>query len=196
MRKANEKQLEDMEITPDQLNPDEKILLLLLKAKNEEPVPRQIYLQKELFLLSQNLDPLARYFEYKPNVQGPYSEAVKNLLDDLELEGLVEESGEEIKLTPLGSEVSDSVYKKASDKILELIEDIKDFLNDLSQEGLLLYIYKSYGWVDSESLEKDNLEKRKEHIAKKLYNKGKISLEKASELAEMPISEFKGLLRG
>lgn len=178
----------------EELDNVQKIFLLLLDAKNGEPIPGNIWLQKEVFQIAKNLEPLERYLEYEPNVQGPFSEDVKNILDDLQYLGFVKKKRRSIEITEYGKQIADKIKKKAKKDLLRLVEDVKKFMNDLSKEELLLYIYFSYPEMKEESLEKEEINQRRKEIAKKLYENGKVSIEKASELAGISISQFRGLI--
>lgn len=178
----------------EELDNVQKIFLLLLDAKNGEPIPGNLWLQKEVFQIAKNLEPLERYLEYEPNVQGPFSEDVKNIVDDLQYLGFVKKKGRSLEITEYGKQIADKIKKKAKKDLLRLVEDVKKFMNDLSKEELLLYIYSSYPEMKEESLEKEEVNQRRKDIAKKLYENGKVSIEKASELAGVTISQFRGLI--
>lgn len=178
----------------EELDNVQKIFLLLLDAKNGEPIPGNLWLQKEVFQIAKNLEPLERYLEYEPNVQGPFSEDVKNIVDDLQYLGFVKKKGRSLEITEYGKQIADKIKKKAKKDLLKLVEDVKKFMNDLSKEELLLYIYSSYPEMKEESLEKEEVNQRRKDIAKKLYENGKVSIEKASELAGVTISQFRGLI--
>lgn len=175
-----------------ELNSAEKIFLMLLYSEGGNAVPGNIWLQKELFLIAKNLNSLEDYLKYEPHIQGPYSEEVANMLDNLQLEGLVnkKDSGE-IVLTDGGEDSAEKLYKGSDEEIISLITDMKDFANDLSKDELLLYIYQTYPEMTPNSYEIDDLMPRKLQIAEKLYSKGKVSLEKAADLADLSIQEFK-----
>lgn len=169
----------------------EKIFLILLEADGGEAVPGNLWLQKEMFLIAKNLEPLENYLEFEPHLQGPYSEIVKNKLENLQYKGYVRKERGKIQLTEKGEKLVDFIYSNASEQLLNLIEDVKRFVNDLSKEELLVYVYYSYPDMTAESYEIENIESRRKEVAKQLYEKEKVSLEKASELAGQRISDFK-----
>lgn len=173
------------------LNNAEKIFLILLEADGGKAVPGSIWLQKEMFLIAKNLKPLENYLEFEPHIQGPFSETVKNILENLQFLGYVRKDGGRINLTDKGEHLVRYIYGNASEELIELIEDIKRFVNDLTKDELLVYIYYSYPEMTEESYEIGDIEEKRVDLAKRLYQKDKVSLEKASELAGRPLSEFK-----
>lgn len=183
---ASETASEDVE----QLNAAEKIALHLLGANNQNSVPGNIWLQKEFFLLSRHIDDLQPYLGFEPHFQGPFSETVNNIKDNLEYLGFVERTRAGLQLTERGEQVEETIRKGSSEEILDLVEEIKDLLNDLSKDELLVYIYYSYPDMTSESLEKDDLEPKRKSVAKKLYQRGKVDQKKAAELSGHSVSEF------
>lgn len=187
----NEPKKEDMASEIDTLDPAEKIFLILLEAEGGKSVPGNLWLQKEMFLVAKNLKPLEQYLEFEPHIQGPFSETVKNLLENLQYRGYVVKDGGDIELTGSSRRLVEFIYRNASEELTNIIEDVKDFVNDLTKDELLVYIYFSYPEMTSESYELEDIEQQRVVLAKKLYQKGKVSLEKASELAGQPLSEFK-----
>ena len=62
-------------------------------------------------------------------------------------------------------------------------------MNDLTEDEILLFTYVSYPKFKSESAVYERVIKRIP-VAVSLYNKGKVSLEKAAFLAGLPIEKF------
>lgn len=184
-------ELNDKEGSVPDLNPAERILLLLIGESESEPIPGNLWLQKEMFLIAKNFESLEDFLEYEPNVQGPYSETVNNMLEDLQYRGLARKNGADIQLTQSGKSVETALRSKAKESLLSLVSDVKELLNDLNKDEVLVYIYYTFPDMTVESLEIDNIERHREGLAKKLYEKGKISREKASELAGVQLHEFK-----
>ena len=72
---------------------------------------------------------------------------------------------------------------------------VKGFLNDLSEEELLGFVYFSFPDMTKESIKLRDLEPRRQQIALRLYRRSKISMEKAAEIAGIPLDEFMKRLR-
>ncbi|GGC52293.1 UPF0175 family protein [Haloferax sulfurifontis] len=168
----------------------QKIFLLLLDAEGGEAVPGNLWLQKELFLIAKNLEPLENYLSFEAHYQGPYSDQVKDIIENLEYEGLVQKGRRKFSLTESGKEVATVLRRAAADELLDLIHDTKSLANDLSKNELLVYIYYTYPEMTSESLELDEVEANREGLARSLYSRGKVSAEKAAELAGADTVDF------
>jgi len=176
-----------------QLNEVDRFILLLLGAKNKEPVPGPIFFQKEMFLLSDLFPELGDETDYEPYFLGPHSEIVADEAEQLSMSGLIKADPGNIRLTKDGEDVFLKIIKKAPKEELEKIEEFKDFLNDLTKDELLAFTYFSYPSVEElekESIEyKDLLPKRKK-LAISLYKKDKISAQKAAQIAGDDLEDF------
>jgi predicted HTH domain antitoxin len=179
----------------DDLDQVDKLYLLLLHANGGEAVPGDLWIQKELFLMAKNMPKLEAALEFEPYLRGPFSETVEGIHDKLEVYGLVQRTRGGVRLTEKGDHLVENFYEEVPDDIHAMVQDIKDFANDLSKEELLVYVYYSYPDMTKNSMEKAGLEQKRERVARHLYDRGKVSLEKASELAGVPLSEFQGAMR-
>jgi len=167
----------------------QKYLILLLGALNFKPLRGKTWLQKEMFLLSRNIENLRDEIYFEPHHYGPYSELLDQELENLEILGIVE-LNDKIKLTDVGRKVYTHLVSKLSPDELELIREIRSELDDLTEEELLALIYFSYPKMTKESRVLDRILKNREKIAVKLYLKEKVSLAKAAEIAGKSLSEF------
>ncbi|MFC6825660.1 hypothetical protein [Halopelagius fulvigenes] len=179
----------------DDLDQVDKLYLLLLHANGGDAVPGDLWIQKELFLVAKNMPKLEEALEFEAYLRGPFSETVEGIHDKLEVYGLVQRTRLGVALTPKGEDLVEDVYAEIPDRIRYLVEDIKDFANDLSRDELLVYVYYTYPEMTKNSMEKEGLEGKRKQVARHLYERGKVSLEKASELAGVPMSEFRGAIR-
>ncbi len=176
-----------------QLNEVDRFILLLLGAKNKESIPGPIFFQKEMFLLSDLFPKLGDETDYEPYFLGPHSEIVADEAEQLSMSGLIKADPGNIRLTKEGEEAYQKIIKKAPKEEIEKIEEFKDFLNDLTKDELLAFIYFSYPSLEElekESIEyKDLLPKRKK-LAISLCKKGKISAQKAAHIAGEDLEDF------
>lgn len=172
-----------------ELNTPQKYSLLLLMADNYEPIPGNLWLQKELFVLSRNLEDLNTGSDFVPYFLGPYSEIADEGIELLELEGVIERDKHKIILTDFGKDVAVSLSKDQSKDTLDMITDFKGFLNDLNSDELLAFVYFTYG-MTKESKELKNLLPNRHKIALRLYKKDKVSLEKAAQIAGKDLESF------
>jgi len=180
-------------LSPNELNPFQALLLLLMGIDNK-PVKGRTWLQKEMFLIVNNIEGMGEISQYEPHHYGPYSELIEIQLENLKSYGLIFEN-KEITLTREGKLLFQELLKMSSPELLELISEIKKDLNDLTQDELLAYIYFAFPEMTKESRVIDKIRKKRLKLAISLYKKGKVSLSKAAEIAGKPLPEFMRLLR-
>lgn len=174
-------------------SPVQAFLILLLGSRNGEPVRGKTWLQKEMFLIAKNTG-LKEEVYFEPHFYGPYSETIDTELENLQILELVAENGE-IRLTGKGKEAYANLLKIASTEKLELIKEVKEELNDLNEDELLAYIYFSFPETTKEAVRFENIERKRAQLAISLYEKEKVSLGKASEIAGMDIKAFMDEIR-
>lgn len=174
--------------TEDYLSVTQKIIVLLFSANSFEPIRGKTWYQKELFLVAENIPRLIEETDFEEDLLGPYSELADNELKQLRIERIVEKR--RLRLTPFGRKLAELFESKASKNLLQLISEIKSFLNNLTYDELLGFIYYSHPEMRTESIEFKRIEKIRQPIAISLYEKGKVSLGKAAEIAGLSQEEF------
>ncbi len=167
----------------------QKYSILLLSANCNEPIRGKLWFQKELFLMSLNLERLETEAEFESDLMGPYSENADADLEQLRIEGLVEANGK-IALTPKGNNLANTLKLKASKETLDLISEMKEFLNDLTEDELLGVIYFSYPEMKIESIKFQRVETKRKEVALSLFRKKKVSLGKAALIAGISEEDF------
>jgi predicted HTH domain antitoxin len=172
----------------DDLSLTQKVSILLIGANSFQPVRGKLWFQKELFLIAQNIRELAEEADFESDFIGPYSEIADEELDQLKREGIV--SKEKVELTPLGRDVANRLQGQIPPTILKLISEMKRFLNNLTKEELLGFIYYSYPEMRIESVEFAEIDKNRVQIAISLFGKNKVSLGKAALIAGMSQDDF------
>lgn len=179
----------------DNLSGIQRYVLVLLQSNGFKAIKGNLWLQKELFLLSQSYEDLKEESEFESYLLGPHSEVIEEEFSDLIQVGLVTKEGYKIKLTNLGKKIALKISEKINDEGKQLVSDLKEFLNDLSEDELLGFIYFSYPKMRKESLKFQKIKSKRESIAISLYRKGKVSLGKAAEIAGMTMETFISLLK-
>lgn len=177
----------------DQLNEVDRFILLLLRANNSKPIPGALWLQKEMYLLQNVFPNLAEETDYEPYLMGPHSEIVADEAEELGRSKLLKTEGGKFSLTPQGKNIADILAKKSEQKEINKIEEFKEFLNDLSKDELLAFVYFSYPLpkeIAKESVEYKGLLPKRKKLALALCAKGKISAQKAAEIAGMNLEDF------
>ncbi|MBU1067051.1 UPF0175 family protein [Patescibacteria group bacterium] len=177
----------------EKLEDEEKIVVYVIGSLNNTPLRGKIKIQKILFLISNVFSEYKELLEFEPHLFGPYSETLAYLIEDLVRLGLVKVEGGKYKLTEKGFKLYN--HLKPERKLMEVVEDFKNFLNDLSDNEILTFIYVSYPKYIGESAKWDELKRDRIKIAISLLKKEKISFSKAVEISGMSLSEFENLLK-
>jgi predicted HTH domain antitoxin len=180
--------MDNNRISEDDLSLTQKITILLLGENCSEPIKGKLWFQKELFLIAQNLPELEEETEFEPDFIGPFSEIADEELDHLRTEGLVEKTKE--KLTPLGEQIKKQLFDRFPSEVKEFVGEIKLFLNDLSRDELLGFIYYTYPKMRVESVEFERISKIRKEIAVCLFKKSKVSIGKAAAIAGVNQEDF------
>ena len=170
----------------EQLNTVGKFVLLLLGANDSEPVPSNIHFQKEMYLLQKLFPELADETDYEPYFLGPYSEIVDSEAEELKSSGLIQIVSGKFRLTSEGEKIHSVVKQGSNAKEIQKSEEFKEFLNDLTKDELLAFIYFSYPSTEEfekESIEYEDLLPKRRRLAVSMYQKGKISAQKAAQIA-------------
>jgi uncharacterized protein YwgA len=174
----------------------QKIMVVLFYSNDEDPIigktnfDKELKFQKEVFLISKNLSDIGKESSYEADYYGPYSETVAEEFKGLALDEVVQDNQTSIKLLPLGREIAKELVKNYNKKVLDIVSDFKKLLNNMSQEEILTLIYTSFPDYTEESVVKENVMKNRVKIASQLYKKGKISLERASEVSGLILEKL------
>lgn len=178
-----------------ELNDVQKVVLALLYSKDSEPIKGATWFQKEMFLISKNFPDLEEDLSFDAYLFGPDSEVAEDELSELKKMGLAKMDGNKITLTKEGQEVAKIIYFEDKRK-KEIIDRFKDFLNDLSLDELLAFIYFSYNEMTQESTVFQEIKAKRISLAIALLKKGKVTTQKASEIAGLPIEQLLKKLEG
>ena len=174
-----------------QLNTVDKFILLLAGAQKGEPIPGRIHLQKEMYFLQRRFQDLGDEAGYEPYLIGPYSEMVKDEAEQLELSGLISEERGRFEITRDGRAAFDSISRTMGSE-LEGVEEIKELLNDMTKREVMALVYFSepIKGLENESVEYEDLARRREDLAMSMYKKDKIGAQKAAHIAGMYLGDF------
>ncbi len=175
------------------LEDEEKIVIYSLGSLDNSPLRSIIKIQKLLFLISNVFKEYKDLLEFEPHLFGPYSETLDYIVQDLQKLGLVEVDGSRYNLTKKGLELYAQLKPKK--ELMNVVDDFKEFLNDLPDDEILAFIYVSYPTYISESAKWDELKHDRVRIAISLLRKEKISFGKASELSGLSLTKFEELLK-
>ncbi|HJS63949.1 MAG TPA: UPF0175 family protein [Nitrososphaeraceae archaeon] len=181
--------------------PEEKYFLVLLYAPNlsnkfAQPVRGNLWMQKEMFVLSKILDEL-NDLKFDEHLFGPHSPILESIQNQYLNSKVIKQQylNGPITLTDNGIELVKSIWDKISDEKKKLILEVKQFLNDMRTWELISFIYSSYPETtkNSDVLEKFHSERLNSAIS--LFKKKKISLEKAASISGKTLEDFIILLK-
>jgi len=179
----------------DLLSKSQFLILFLLASKKSTPIKGKLWLEKELFLLTESVQKLKELFDFEADLYGPYSEIVNSDLEALIQMNLTETISKQFSITSKGLKLISCFEGQISKKLLDEIYKSKDLLNDLSRDELLAYIYQVFPNTTEESIVFDKIKPKLKDIAIDLLKMGKISIGLAAKIANMPYSEFFNYLK-
>lgn len=181
----------------DSLSDLDVAILHLLHAGGNSAVRGEIIFQKELFLIGNFIERIGDDADFVPHIFGPYSESAEVALGELVSLDLVRRlEGGYYTLTPDGIRVWEKVCSMFPSDESGAIDDFKVFLNDLSVDEVLLFVYITYPEYTRESARLRDILQKRVSLSASLYRKGKVSLEKAAYLAGMNMESYLDCLRG
>lgn len=173
-------------------NISKQYILLLFNALNEKPIKNMINIMKMLYFISLNVPSLENEFSFEADNYGPSSDVVERNLESLNQENFLKESKNGFQLNNLGKEYLNS--RNFDDVDNDLIEDMKELFDGLTSDEVCALTYFTFPDTTSESLILDRIIENRQKLALNLYKKNKISVEKASEIAGIPLMEMYELL--
>lgn len=138
----------------------EDFILLLLNANGKKEIKGKLCLQKEIFLIVQEIYPdLDNELDFEPYHYGPYSFNLANLLDYLNSNSLIniEHHHDSCTYSITEKGVEELSKLDVSDEILKKISNIKLGSNKLGYKGLLRYVYFNYPKYAEKSKIKNNV---------------------------------------
>lgn len=169
------------------------IVLALLYALRGRSVSR-IHIQKALYLASRRLERFRDVLEFVPYRMGYWSEDVHDVLKQLLDNGDVKAVDGLIVLTGQGLGRAREAWELLNETEKSVLSEVADFVSQLSEDELLLYVYVVYGGDEKSDVFKRLLRRRKQ-LAFSMYNKGAISIDMAAKIAGLSIPEFIEYLR-
>jgi len=170
----------------------EKAILILLYLYNDKV---DVYrLHKMVFLASLDISELREELEPIPSMYKDifYDENIDEAIESLKFDGLIE-GDTSLQLSSKGKEVA--LRFLLSDKEKDIYEEIIDLFKDTTDDEILaIFYYKLYDQIKILKPLK-RIESNRKKLALSLYQKGKISIEAASEIAGMNIKDFMEMLK-
>jgi len=172
----------------------EKVIILLLYLKDKTPIFGKTKLQKMIFLISQEIPELEEELDFEAYRYGMYDQTIEEILDGLQKDGFIKIKDDQIILQEEAVKRIQEISKDLKEKI-SILEEVKDLLNDLAEDEMLVLMYFKFPEFARYSEKKKEIERKRKEFAISLYLKGKISIEAASEIAGVSIKEFLEILK-
>jgi len=178
----------------------ERAILLALHEVRARPNPivdiDHLWVQKVVFLFRKLLESInpqegpasAGYTAYD---LGPYSEEVEGALLALLKDRLIEVDMKRFHLTDQGTRIAKEL-ESSKPKATTALRSIVDVVEILNSDELILYVYAANPEWAKESKIKGILQNKgaRFNLARKLYVAQKVSMERAAEVAGLPVKDF------
>ncbi|MDR1820584.1 MAG: UPF0175 family protein [Methanobrevibacter sp.] len=182
-------------------NEGKKYILLLLNSLDQKPIKGKTKFMKELFFIAHNVPSLYDLLKFEPDNYGPNSDVVSRYLEEMSQLDLIKFKNRNTTnkdsfkyfLGNYGKKIMNELNTEEIDK--ELLDDIKSLFDGLTFNETLALTYYTYPEMTEESLVMKEIESKREKLSLNLYKKGKISAAKASEIANIPLTQFLDLLK-
>ncbi len=167
----------------------ERNMILLIGVK-KIPIKSDLFLQKEMFILSNSKEELKEDLNFEKHYYGPYSQILQEaLLKPTYVKEAFSFDGKKIFLSEDGEkEYSRMITENSKNinfmKLLTAMKLIRDMYDILTPNELLLLIYKTFpDYIEFSSIAENILkEPLRSNIIKSLLSKGIISEERYNEL--------------
>ncbi|MHA1285376.1 MAG: hypothetical protein ACTSVV_11305 [Promethearchaeota archaeon] len=180
----SEKSLEELEII-------ERYIILLLGVINK-PIPSEVHLQKELFILTQVNPIIKNRISFEKHYYGPYSEVLSDLIRHPYFHSKPYSFNQlgELELLENGRKIYNNLLRQYKDnkdfkRFLISMKLIRKMYEKLNIDELLFLIYSKYKDYIKRSDIVNKLFSKKRILAKQLLNKGVITLDRYKELVNL-----------
>lgn len=164
--------------------------LILLLGVRDMPIKSDLYLQKEMFILSNSKEELKEELNFEKHYYGPYSQLLQGILiKPSYIKDPFDFDGNRIFLSENGKEEYQKMVEKYSEdkkfiKLLLSLKLIRELYDNLSSNELLFLIYATYPkYIELSNIAKEIIEDPlRSRIVEGLFSKGIISNERYREL--------------
>lgn len=160
-----------------------KQIISLLLSGAKRPIKNKLNFQKELFLLTRAFPKFQSIFNFIPLKFGPYSNDAEFVIENNIDLFITDSKG--LSLSEKGAQFSqqtlDELDYKKRQSLSKAIYIIRDIYDNLNTDEFMFLIYSTYGFTEK-SEKVDELMKKKNVLAKRLYDKKIITLGRYNEL--------------
>jgi predicted HTH domain antitoxin len=178
-----------------QLEKMERFFFMLLYAPIDGsmsvPVQGETWLQKEMYALSRIFPDIEEDADFEAYHYGSFSESVDEVKDQYKNSKYVTRDPRgQLQLSAKGLELAEEVWRAATPEERRAVQGVKQAYNDMGRDELLLFMYGTYPETAENSDVRERIMANRRRLALNLYKKGKVSYQKAAELAGMRLDDF------
>jgi len=178
-----------------QLEKMERFFFMLLYAPIDGslsvPVQGETWLQKEMYALSRIFPDIEEDADFEAYHYGSFSESVDEVKDQYKNSKYVTRDPQgQLQLSAKGLELAEEVWRAATFEERRAVQGVKQAYNDMGRDELLLFMYGTYPETAENSDVRERIMANRRRLALNLYKKGKVSYQKAAELAGMRLDDF------
>jgi predicted HTH domain antitoxin len=178
-----------------QLEKIERFFFMLLYAPIDGslfvPVQGETWLQKEMYALSRIFPDIEEDADFEAYHYGSFSESVDEVKDQYKNSKYVTRDPRgQLQLSAKGLELAEEVWRAATFEERRAVQEVKQAYNDMGRDELLLFMYGTYPETAENSDVRERIMANRRGLALNLYKKGKVSYQKAAELAGMRLDDF------
>ena len=178
-----------------QLEKIERFFFMLLYAPIDGspsvPVQGETWLQKEMYALSRIFPDIEEDADFEAYHYGSFSESVDEVKDQYKNSKYVTKDPQgQLQLSAKGLELAEEVWRAATLEERRVVQEVKQAYNDMGRDELLLFMYGTYPETAENSDVRERIMANRRRLALNLYKKGKVSYQKAAELAGMRLDDF------
>jgi hypothetical protein len=170
----------------------EKYAILALGVK-KEPIPSEVHIQKELFILSNVIPDVQLHFNFEKHYLGPFSRILNNVINaPMFVRNAFAIQKNKITLQESGQTEFEKILKEYTQQpkftqLLSIMKLIRDIYDRLSNQEILFLVYETYPAFTEYSDISDYLLKNsvvRDRIITSLFSKGAITDQRFRELQE------------
>ncbi len=181
----------------------EKYLVVLLHVDNEwydlhplndsdnkpicKPIRDRFKVQNTIYMLGGMYKEFLEWSRYTITDTGPFSNILEDKINHLIQINLISEDADNIQLTKKGEEYASEIIKNRPKKMLAVFARYKEFVNDMSRDELLSYLYSQYPEMTKDSVTYQNLKPDIEEHIFRLLERRKITSGKTADLLDQPL---------
>ena len=178
-----------------QLEKMERFFFMLLYAPIDSspsvPVQGETWLQKEMYALSRIFPDIEEDAGFEAYHYGSFSESVDEVKDQYKnSKYVIRDPRGQLQLSAKGLELAEEVWRVATFEERRAVQEVKQAYNDMGRDELLLFMYGTYPETAENSDVRERIMANRRRLALNLYKKGKVSYQKAAELAGMRLDDF------